>query len=121
MNAMESWLVPLAAMVVPVAIVAIIFRYVLEQRKLLHQERMAMIEKGLAPEDPKEPSEYLTPYSRTRTLHSGVITTAVGLALLVGLGSMGRGPWLLGGLIPLAVGLGTLITFIATSEKDDKE
>ena len=118
---MESWLVPLAAMVVPVAIVAIVFRYVLEQRKMLHQERLAMIEKHMMPEDLKEPSDYLTPYSRARTLHNGVITTGIGLALLVGLGSMGRGPWLLGGLIPLAVGLGHLITYAATSEKDDRE
>ncbi len=38
-------------------------------------------------------------------LQGGVTTAAVGLALLLGLATLGFGPWLIGGLIPLFVGL----------------
>ena len=38
-------------------------------------------------------------------LHRGVVTGAVGLALLVGLLTLGIGPWLVAGLIPLFVGM----------------
>lgn len=37
-------------------------------------------------------------------LVKGVNTIALGLALLIGLNTMGRGPWLLGGLIPIFIG-----------------
>lgn len=117
---METWLIPLAGMVVPVAIIAIIFYYVLEQRRMLHRERLAMIEKGLAPHDLQEIEHYPQRRSRQRILSDGIITTAVGMALLLGLGSIGMGPWLLGGLIPVAVGIGNIITYVATSDEDKK-
>lgn len=48
-------------------------------------------------------------YTKSKAAYStflvkGVNSIAVGLALLIGLYSLGEGPWLLGGLIPIFVG-----------------
>jgi hypothetical protein len=90
-------------------------------RYLDHRERMAMILRGITPPDKRGnrlPRPMLV--RRTRVLQGGLITAMVGLALTVGLYPLGYilppslvapyhlGPWLLAGLIPLAVG-GALI------------
>lgn len=52
-------------------------------------------------------------YGANRTLRKGITLAMVGFALLVGLSfiDVGRpGPWLLGGLIPLFVGIAQIIT-----------
>ncbi|HEY8312673.1 MAG TPA: hypothetical protein VIG51_00750 [Candidatus Baltobacteraceae bacterium] len=51
-------------------------------------------------------------YQATRQLRGGIVVTLIGFALLVGLSFIhpGRpGPWLLGGLIPLFVGIAQVI------------
>jgi hypothetical protein len=116
----EDILVPIVAMAVPICVVAIVFFYKYQHRKFLHEERLAMIEKGLAPEDMKELAEVPITYPRNRSLYGGITTTAVGLALLLGLGTIGYGPWLLGGLIPLAVGIGSIIAYVATPGEQKK-
>lgn len=90
-------------------------------RYLDHRERMAMILRGITPPDKRHnrlPRPTLV--RRTGLLQGGLITAMVGLALTVGLYPLGYilppslvapyhlGPWLLAGLIPLAVG-GALI------------
>ncbi|HEY7122469.1 MAG TPA: hypothetical protein VH540_00840 [Ktedonobacterales bacterium] len=90
-------------------------------RYLDHRERMAMILRGITPPDKRHnrlPRPTLV--RRTVLLQGGLITAMVGLALTVGLYPLGYilppslvapyhlGPWLLAGLIPLAVG-GALI------------
>jgi hypothetical protein len=62
---------------------------------------------------------YDDPGSAQCTLHAGIKTTMVGLALLIGLSFIGYrsdefppihpGPWLLGGLIPMFVGVAQII------------
>jgi hypothetical protein len=117
----DVWLIPLAGMAVPVLVVAIIFAFVYKQRQLVHQERLAMIEKGLLPENLKD-MELPVTVSPARSLQSGIVTASIGLALLLGLGTIGYGPWLLGGLIPLAVGIGQIISYvIATNDKNKTE
>jgi hypothetical protein len=44
-------------------------------------------------------------------LWGGVITGMSGLALLLGLATLGMGAWLLGGLLPLFVGLGMIAIY----------
>src|SRR5581483_2608473 len=74
-------------------------------RVLAHQERMEMLRRGIVP--PPNP----------RDLRRGMQVAFVGLALLIGLGFIGYhgdgtfspGPWLLGGLIPLFVGIAQII------------
>jgi hypothetical protein len=104
-------IIALTAIAMPVLIIAIVMWYVYQNRRLLHQERMAMIEKGLSPQDMPEDKPQI---SRHKQLTDGIITSAVGLALLLGLGTIGFGPWLLGGLIPLAIGLGQIIGYLTT-------
>ena len=102
-------------------------------RMMKHMERMEMIKRGmLPPEDEAKYGAYSARYQappqaqgpyvahpatwNTQAqcmLRKGIITTAVGVALFLGLsfigwrgdGSFTLGPWLLGGLIPLFVGL----------------
>jgi len=115
----ELW-VPIIAILTPVLIVGIVFYFKLQTQKMVHQERLSMIEKGIRPADiqPEQLTEALNlPAPAQRNLTSGIITTLVGLAILVGLSSIGRGPWLLGGLIPMAVGIGQVIGYVVAQPK----
>jgi hypothetical protein len=58
-----------------------------------------------------------------RILRKGMVLAAVGLALTIGLGFIGTfvdphrytfGPWLLGGLIPLFIGLAQIVSALMT-------
>lgn len=89
-------------------------------RLLAHRERMAMIRQGMAPAQ-------LAPFTRTRRgyepdvaaslqLRRGISVAFISLALLIGLSFIGfhdgeftPGPWLLGGLIPLFVGIAQIV------------
>jgi hypothetical protein len=90
-------------------------------RYLDHRERMAMILRGITPPDKRRNRlPRPTRVRRAGVLQGGLITAMVGLALTIGLYPLGYmlpaslvapyhlGPWLLAGLIPLAVG-GALI------------
>ncbi|MDH2910464.1 MAG: hypothetical protein HKL92_05695 [Candidatus Eremiobacteraeota bacterium] len=99
-------------------------------RVLKHQERIAMIQQGYPVDaDPRDTyramkmaakmgvppsavgeSAYLF-YANAR-LHRGITTTFIGVAIVVGLsfigyhhGTISPGPWLIGGLVPLFIGL----------------
>jgi Domain of unknown function (DUF6249) len=59
------------------------------------------------------PTAYDTSYQAQAHLRKGVQVAFIGLALLIGLSFIGHhvfGPWLLGGLIPLFVGIAQIIT-----------
>jgi hypothetical protein len=101
-------------------------------RMLQHRERIEMIRHGMAPPSPvgREYARTMQPPPRQRavpidnddpqrTLRKGVVLTFIGLALTIGLASIGflvdpprfvPGPWLLGGLIPLFVGIAQVVT-----------
>lgn len=105
--------------------------YAIIQRYLSHQERMEMMRRGIAPPDPRWAKKmgaqtgqsvpppypgydpYAYNYGAERQLRRGVSLTMCGLALFIGLSFIRPGhvgPWLLGGLIPLFVGLGQVFT-----------
>ena len=64
------------------------------------------------PPIPNAYGEYSGYYAQ-RQLHRGMVTAFVGLAILIGLTmGLGRGPWMLGGLIPMFVGIAQIITAI---------
>jgi len=104
-------------------IVLIIFLGFLSLRRYMeHRERMAMIQRGIAP--PEKPSNTLPRPQLARragVLQGGLITALVGMALTLGLYPLGFllppslstpnhfGPWLLAGLIPLAVGVALIL------------
>jgi hypothetical protein len=100
-------------------------------RMLKHRERMEMLRHGMMP--PGDEARWGPGFAAPRAaappaygsqpsawnmnaqagLRKGIVTTAIGVALLIGLSFIGYhqdgtftlGPWLLGGLIPMFVGL----------------
>ncbi len=108
-------------------------------RVLAHQERMEMLRRGITPppnaremrramkygwtpsataENAPNQYGYFPPdYYPQHQLRRGMQVAFIGLALLIGLGFIGYrgdgtyvyGPWLLGGLIPLFVGIAQII------------
>jgi hypothetical protein len=72
-------------------------------RYLRHLRDMAMIEQGM---DPRT-----TPAGQP-SLSGALTIIAVGLALTLGMGTIGFGPWLLAGLIPLFIGLARLLAML---------
>ena len=111
-----TW-IPIVGILFPVFVLAVIFGFVALIRYLRYRERMMMIQKGIAPADFDRAwrADVRMQGRSRRQPRGGIITSLVGLALLVGLWTLGTGPWLLGGLIPLAVGIGELLTWVITS------
>ena len=95
----------------------IFFGCIVLLRYIQHRERMALIVRGIDPDSLRKERR------GTGVLRAGLITAMVGLALTVGLYPIGFmlpqsftaapfhfGPWLLPGLIPLAVGSALIIS-----------
>jgi|SRR5579862_2237498 len=99
-------------------------------RVLAHQERMEMIRRGVTPPpippDPRTmrramqygappPYGYDPSFYAQQQLRRGIQVAFIGFALLIGLSFIGAnsghyfGPWLLGGLIPMFVGIAQII------------
>jgi hypothetical protein len=108
-------------------------------RILAHRERMEMLRMGVVPppnardmrramkygwtpgatrpDAPNPYAYYQTDFAAQQQLRKGMQVAFIGLALLIGLGFIGYrgdgtfypGPWLLGGLIPLFVGIAQVI------------
>lgn len=123
MQTSESFVAVIAILVVfgmPLA-------FAMAHRWWSHQERLEMIRRGMPPPiDPREArraeragysyasyaASDMTAFYPDRMLRKGVTVAMVGLALLIGLSFIRPGtpgPWLLGGLIPLFVGLAQII------------
>jgi hypothetical protein len=110
-------------------------------RVLAHQERMEMLRRGIVPppnardmrramkygwtpsatQDPSNPYVYYqTDFAAQHQLRRGVQVAFIGMALLIGLGFIGYrgdgmfypGPWLLGGLVPLFIGIAQIISAV---------
>jgi len=118
-------------------------------RVLAHQERIEMIRNGFMPPPGRHamrnaqrygawqsgpippppgapmppnappPQHYADAFYAQAQMRKGIMVALIGLALLIGLGSIGplsgigfAGPWLLGGLIPLFVGIAQIINAI---------
>ncbi len=105
-------------------------------RGMAHRERMEMIRNGMMPQNdfrsapgfarrqeapppPPAARRGCTGDDAQATLRKGLVVTAVGIALTIGLSFIGTvadpphytfGPWLLGGLIPLFVGLAQIVS-----------
>jgi Domain of unknown function (DUF6249) len=101
------------------------FCFIIALRYLEYRETLALAEKGLVRGDRTRGSD------GKDSLRWGIVITAVGLALCLGLypigllpGNsfpLGLGPWLLAGLLPLFFGLGLILIFVLTQEpKEDK-
>ena len=94
---------------------AIIFGFLAFLRYMNYRETIALAEKGLSRPEPK-PGGGL--------LRWGTVITALGLALSIGLYPIGfstgygyplhLGPWMLGGFVPLFLGLSLILLHVLT-------
>ena len=94
---------------------AIIFVFLAFLRYMNYRETIALAEKGLTRPEPR---------NRSGLLRWGILITALGLALSVGLYPIGfsagydyplhLGPWMLGGFVPLFLGLGLILLHVIT-------
>jgi Na+/H+ antiporter NhaB len=85
---------------------------VLGLRWFKYKERMAALQRSAAAVEillDDEPDA-----RRKRQLAYGLTTALVGLALTIGLGTLGIGPWLLAGLVPFFVGLSMILSYLVT-------
>ncbi len=101
----------------PCFLATVLLAFLAVIRYINYRERVQLAQLGIPPAEESflERLERRTPRG---ILWAGLITTMVGLALLLGLATLGTGPWLLGGLLPLFVGLGmVLIYFVGGGRK----
>jgi len=94
----------------PCFLVTVLLLFLAAVRYISYRERAALAEHGVFQNE--EPFwDRLGQRSPQGVLWAGVITAMSGLALLLGLYTIGLGPWLLGGLVPLFVGLGMVFIY----------
>ncbi|MBC7236977.1 MAG: hypothetical protein H5T69_14140 [Chloroflexi bacterium] len=97
---------------VPFVLLFLLLFFITLNRYITYKERVALARLGYAPE---EISQSLAKRPGNRgVLWGGVITGMSGLALLLGLSTLGIGAWLLAGLLPLFVGLGMVVVYFIT-------
>jgi hypothetical protein len=112
---MASDLVPCLSIV---SILIVIFGFLAFLRYMNYKETLALAEKGLTKPESK---------SSKNLLRWGIIVTAIGFALTIGLYTIGfatadsyplhLGPWMLGGFVPLFLGIGlTLLHFLTEKQ-----
>lgn len=101
-----------------VAILAIIFGFLAFLRYMNYKETLALAEKGLTRPEKK---------SSKGLLRWGIVVTAIGFALSLGLYPLGfdsgakyplhLGPWMLGGFVPLFLGIGLILIHYLTEKE----
>ena len=100
-----------------VSILIVIFSFIALMRYISYRETLALAEKGLTRPETK---------SNKGLLRWGILVTALGLALSLGLFFVGfesaqnyplhLGPWMLGGFVPLFLGLGLILSHFLTQK-----
>lgn len=108
--------------VMPIVVLMLLMLFVLLMRFFSYRERMALIKQGFVPSDLFNP----VPKSRAAVglMRAGLITSASAACLLIGMWiGLGSGAWLIGGFIPLGVGLGLMLSswFSHQSEHEDDD
>jgi hypothetical protein len=118
--------------VIPIVFLVAIFGTVVLMRWFKHREILALAEKGLLP---AQYAQYVSASRGRGLLGWGIALVALGLALVIGLWPIGFvtrpgghaegppyplyfGPWMLGGLIPLFIGLALLITYFLVRKEE---
>ena len=100
-----------------IGILVIIFGFLAFLRYMNYKETLALAEKGLSKPESK---------SGKGLLRWGIVITAIGFALSLGLYPIGfsagenyplhLGPWMLGGFVPLFLGLGLILLHYLTEK-----
>ena len=101
-----------------IATLIVIFGFLAFLRYMNYKETIALAEKGLTKREAK---------SGKGLLRWGIVITAIGLALSLGLYTIGfnspnnyplhLGPWMLGGLVPLSLGIGLILLHVLTTRE----
>jgi len=101
-----------------IAILTVIFGFVTVMVVITsffsYKEKELMVKQGPSPEVIEklvEKDNTGEPKTKLANLRSGVTLIAVGGAITLGLSFLKIGPWILGGLIPLFLGIGRLILY----------
>jgi O-antigen/teichoic acid export membrane protein len=102
----------------------LLFGFLAVLRFINYRETLALAEKGLVRPDRSRANG-------KDTLRWGIVITALGLALCLGLYPLGfmagprfplgLGPWMLLGLVPTFFGLALILIYVVTREKRDEE
>jgi hypothetical protein len=103
----------MAIILVACVLLVIILLFITLNRYISFKERVALAQLGFSIEDLNRDAAKKK-YGNRGVLWGGVITAMSGLALLLGLATIGVGAWLLGGLLPLFVGLGMVLIYFMT-------
>lgn len=121
---MDMWM-SLTVCVVPIAFLVAVFGTIVLIRWFKHREIVTLAEKGLLP---AQYARYVSASRGRGLLGWGIALAALGLALMIGLYPIGFlttepyplyfGPWMLGGLIPLFLGLALLIAYFLTRKEE---
>ena len=101
-----------------VSILLVIFGFIAFMRYINYKETLALAEKGLTRPEAKDGKGFL---------RWGILITALGFALTIGLYLIGfdsaasyplhLGPWMLGGFVPLFLGLGLVLLHYLTEKE----
>ena len=116
---MTAWMIIL----VPGGLLVVLLAFITLNRYIRYKERVALAQLGLSLED-MERQESHKRHGNRGVLWGGVITATSGMALYLGLATIGTGVWLLGGLIPAFVGAGMILIYFMTlgsANKADEE
>lgn len=95
------------------ALLFLLLAFITLNRYISYKERVALAQLGFSLEDLSRDATKKR-YGNRGVLWGGVITAMSGLALLLGLATLGTGAWLLAGLLPLFVGLGMALIYFVT-------
>jgi hypothetical protein len=98
-----------------ISFVLIVFGFFAFLRYMRHREILTLAEKGLVYPERRNGKD---------TLRWGIVITAIGLALIVGIAPVAWGnfwPLLLIGLLPAFFGLGLVLIYVLTREPKEKE
>ncbi len=115
---LKSVLVPLVAILSPVALLLVIFNFAQRRQERLHQTIIHLVEKGLPvpPQllDPPRRGPGISPLMRALTL----VGTGVGLIVFL-YTLLGTGPYMpwAAGAIPLAIGVAQLVAIALEARK----
>jgi predicted tellurium resistance membrane protein TerC len=100
----------------PIILTALVVLLVIALRWFSYKERMALIAQGISPEDQRQKRK-----NHKTILAIGLVIGLIGLALTIGLITLGVGPWLLAGLLPLFVGLAFILVSLVLAPAKPKE
>jgi hypothetical protein len=103
----------LPIIILPFLLLIIVLGFITLNRYIRYKERVALAQLGFSLEDMNR-ADTIKKRGDRGVLWGGVITAMSGLALLLGLATLGIGAWLLAGLLPLFVGLGMVLIYFAT-------